>query len=313
MGLNDKKNARFAVGALALLCLVLLFVGGPGPYALRTFRYAWGLGHLFCFSLWTFIYLQWRSGRPLLRTYAEALLLALVLGAVTELLQIGVAGREATWQDLGLDLLGSLLALVMGGELKSQLDRWRLWLVRIPVLLVVCWVLMPLARVVVDDLRAWSQFPLLAGFETRLELGRWGGDSTRTLSDQYVYSGSRALRCELNTNRYSGVALKYFPADWSQYRSVRFHLFNPQSEQIELLFRIHDQHHWDNDSRYSDRFNTRLVFQPGWTKQEISLAEVETAPRERKMDLARIAGLILFVGKLEQPLTFYLDEVQLVR
>lgn len=108
------------------------------------------------------------------------------------------------------------------------------------------------------------------------------------------------------------MSLKYFPADWSQYRALQFQIYNPQPEPFSFYFRIHDQLHWGNNSRYSDRFNTSLVARPGWTQMEIPLSEVVEAPKGRKMDLTKIAGVILFVDRLEQSRTFYLDEVKLI-
>ncbi len=304
-------NKKYVAVGLALLCFVLLFVGGPGPYSSRTFTHAWGLGHLFSFALWTYLYLQWRARSPLWRKISEVLLGALLLGAGTELLQAAI-GREATWQDLGNDLLGCLLVLVFAKELKGRLSGLQVWVLRTPILLIVCWTILPFVKVTTDDLIARQQFPLLSGFETPLELGRWGGNSVRRLDSENIYSGSSALQVKLNTDRYSGVALKYFPADWSQYRALQFQIYNPDAEPAPFYFRIHDQLHRGNDNRYSDRFNTSLVAQPGWTQLEVPLSKVLQAPKGRKMDLTKIAGMNLFVGKLEQPRTFNLDEIRLI-
>jgi len=311
MGQGHLISRQIMLPALALVCLLLLFVGGPGPYSSRTFSYAWGLGHLVCFALWGWLYLRWRAGLSFWRQALEVLLLAFLLGAGTELLQAAI-GRQATWQDLGNDLLGSLLALVFAPPIRDRFGSWRLWALRCPVLLVVIWVLLPFLQVLADDLIAHQQFPLLSGFETPFEIGRWGGNSARRLDRDIRASGSAALRVDLNTDRYSGLALRHFPADWSRHRALSLHLYNPQPVPFELHFRIHDQAHRSNGNRYSDRFNTSLVLQPGWTELEFSLAEVAKAPKGRQMELSKIAGIVLFVGKLEEPQTFYLDDVQLI-
>lgn len=297
---------------LAVLCLILMFVGGPGPDSSRTFSYGWGLGHLFSFALWTYLYLNWRSPQTLLRLVTEVLFLTLLLGGGTELLQAEI-GREATWQDLGNDLLGSALALAFFSSIKNRLSAQGLLLVRLPVLALVCWAVSPFLKVTLDEVVAWQQFPLLSGFETPLEQGRWGGNSRRQLAYQHVFSGTASLQVELNTKRYSGVSLRNFPANWSQYRLLRFRVYNPDSDQFQFYFRIHDQAHRKTGNRYSDRYNTTLVASPGWNELEIPLAKVAQAPKGRNMDLAKIAGLTLFVGKLEQPRTIYLDAVELVR
>jgi hypothetical protein len=296
---------------VALVCLVLLFIGGPGAYSTRTFAYGWGLGHLICFALWTYLYLLWRQQQSFTRQSLEALLLAVLLGAGTELLQAAV-GRQASWLDFGHDLLGCLLALSFSAQLKNTLAARRLWLLRLPILVLVVWTLLPFVRVATDDLIAHQQFPLLSGFETPFEVSRWGGNSKRFLETEKTFSGAGALRVELNTSRYSGTGLKHFPADWSGFRRLQFHVYNPESEPFEFHFRIHDQLHRANGNRYSDRFNTSLLALPGWSGLEIPLAKVAKAPRGREMDMRKIAGMILFVGKLEKPRTIYLDEVRLL-
>ena len=310
MGLNWRTEKYMFLGGLALLCVVLLFVGGPGPYSSRTFTYAWGLGHLFCFALWTYLYLAWRSPQPWLRQVGEVIFLALLVGACSELLQAGF-GREATWQDLGNDLLGSLLSLAFAPAIKRQLPALRILLFRFLVLALVGWAIIPFAKVAIDDLVARQQFPLLSGFETPLELSRWGGASKRQLDRQYVYSGSTTLRVDFSTSRYSGVALKYFPADWSSYQELRFQIYNPEKDPLQLYFRIHDQKHKLSDNRYSDRYNTSFVAATGWSEIKILLSEVTQAPRDRRMDLSKTAGMILFVDKLDRSRTIYLDDVAL--
>lgn len=305
------KNTPFLYG-LGLLCLVLLFVGGPGSHSSRTFTYGWGMGHLFCFALWTRLYLGWRTDLPARRQIVEVLLLAALLGAGTELLQ-AVVGREASWQDLGNDLLGSLVALAFFSALREQLRTRQLQILQAMALGLVFWSLLPLGKVMLDELIAWRQFPLLAGFETGLEKERFGGNSKRRIDHEVFFSGTASLKVELNTVRYSGVALKYFPADWEGYRALRVQLFNPGPEDFQFHFRIHDRQHERTGNVYSDRFNTSLTVLPGWNSLEFPLQKVAEAPKKRRMDLTEIAGAILFVGKLKRPQTIYLDELQLVR
>jgi hypothetical protein len=186
-------------------------------------------------------------------------------------------------------------------------------LVRALVLALVGWAIVPFTKVAIDDLVARQQFPLLSGFETPLELSRWGGVNSRTLDRQHSFSGSTALRVDLNTSRYSGVALKYFPADWSAYRFLHFQLYNPEEKPFPLYLRIHDQEHATFENRYSDRYNTSFVASAGWNEIKIPLALVEQAPRDRKMDLSKVAGMIIFVDKLERSRTIFLDDVALQR
>lgn len=292
----------------ALLCTLLLFVGGPDYCSLRSIRYAWGIGHLLCFGLWSLVYSLWRGDRSFLRLVMEVIILTFFFGGLTELLQTGI-GREASWQDLGNDMLGSLTAICFFSDGRKRPARPRLWLWQAPVGVALLWALIPTAKVMVDDLAAWSQFPLLAGFESPLEVGRWQGSARRRISRQVQYSGLAALEVTLSTQHYSGLGLRNFPRDWTGYRLLQLQVHNPQENPLTLHFRIHDQHH---NNQHSDRYNQTFQLQPGWNKLQISLDDVLRGPRTRPLDLSRVAGMGVFVGKLARPRTIYLDEVKLL-
>jgi hypothetical protein len=185
----------------------------------------------------------------------------------------------------------------------------------LPVLLLFLWSLLPVSKVIIDDSFAFRQFPLLSGFETPLEVSRWSGSAKRSRDHKIFSSGSFSLRITLSTQRYSGIGLKDFPRDWSGYRSVSLRVFNPDQNPLLLHFRIHDQYHSSHENihnnGYSDRFNHSFKLVPGWNTLQVSLAKVVHAPKDRLLDLTRIAGMGVFVGKLAEPRTIYLDDVTL--
>lgn len=293
---------------IALICAVLLFVGGPEFDSLRSYRYGWGAGHLFSFALWTYLYGLWRRERSFWPLVVEVLLLTIAVGGLTELLQSSI-GREGTWQDLGNDIIGSLVGLLFLTSARQSLPFFMLRSIQVPVLILVAWSLLPTGKVIVDDLIARQQFPLLSGFETSLEASRWRGSGKRLVSTDVAFSGESSLQVNLNTQRYSGIGLKDFPRDWSNYRSVSLQVFNPETDPLQLHFRIHDHSHVN---RYSDRYNNSFKLQSGWNELLIALDDVLNAPKGRKFDLSRVAGMGVFVGKLERPRTIYLDEVRLL-
>ncbi len=296
---------------LALVCLLLLFVGGPTADAPRPYRYGWDLGHLFCFALWTYLYLQWAARQNFWKQCLTVAGLALLIGGMTEILQLAT-GREASWNDLGKDLLGSSVGLVLFAPGRFEIGRWQLRSLQLVVVGVLIWSLLPLGKVVVDDLIAWQQFPLLAGFETPFETSRWEGNSRRRLNRNTVFSGAGSLRVRLNTDRYSGAFLVEFPRDWSPYRLLQLQVNNPDSEELLLHLRIHDQDHRKHGNAYRDRFSTSFKLQSGWNLLEISLEKVARAPRDRPMDMRRIAAVGVFVARLQQPRMIYIDEVKLL-
>ena len=303
-----KKLRLYFLLLLAFICGVLLFVGGPDKSTLRSLRYGWDLGHLVCFGLWSYLYLLWRGRRSFQRLSLEVLLLCLLFGAVTELLQAQI-GREATIQDLGNDLVGGLLGLAfLPSGLTGSVRRW-LWSYRLLVLLVVGWIIFPIAKMALDDVIARQQFPLLSGFETPLEVSRWGGSAFKTVSTEVAFSGKASLQVRFGTQRYSGVAFREFPRDWSGFARLGLEIFSPYRDSFKIYLRIHDQLH---DNQYTDRYNRTVTLMPGWNEVDVSLQDVRRAPRTRQLDLSRVAEMVLFVGKLSAPRTVYIDNVALI-
>jgi VanZ family protein len=309
---GQKNKMLLLITGAALICTLLLFVGMPGLDYPRSYYHFWDLGHLLNFALWTYLYVTLRPASGYWSQLLLVVLLVFLLGGSSELIQGGL-GRSASWRDLAKDLLGGLLVMAFWAPARQSVKTWHLKLLQLLVAVLVVFSLLPLARVLTDELIARQQFPLLSGFEISSEAARWGGGSRQVLDHQIAYSGESSLRVELSTQLYSGVGLKHFPADWSGYRLVRLHLYNPDVEPLELYFRIHDQLHRLHDSAHSDRFNSSFTLPQGWTKIEIPLAQVAAAPKNRSLEMTRIAGMLLFVGKLERPRSFNIDEVLLVR
>lgn len=313
--MRNKMIHKFGL-LVAMLFLLLLFVGGPGSDASRLIKHLWDLGHVFSFALWTWLYLQWRAQAEFWRQFLLLLVLTLLIGGVTELIQaqwLASTGREGSWLDLQKDLLGCVLVLLFLDPTRRKLKRGLRHALQLLVLLLTFWTLVPLAYIVADEVVSWRQFPLLSGFETSLEIERWEGNSYRQVVNEPVYRGIAALQVQLNTDQYSGVTLSHFPADWSEYQLLYLAVYNPDQEPLRLNLRIHDRLHQKFNNAYSDRFNIQILLEQGWTQIDIPLSEVAMAPKERRMDLSRIAGLQLFTVKLERPRTLFIDDVRLIR
>jgi hypothetical protein len=183
--------------------------------------------------------------------------------------------------------------------------------IRLIVILLIIIELIPPFRAVIDEIMAKRQFPVLSSFEVPLEIERWESDHSAVRTMEQVYEGKHACRISLNTEEYSGFALKYFPGNWEGYDSLFFALFNPLTEPLSVTCRIHDWQHVLNKEPYKDRFNRRLVLHLGWNLIKISLAEVKNAPANRTMDLKRIINLGIFATRLSYPIDIYVDDVRL--
>lgn len=308
---NLRVKKVYILTLLALVFAVLLFVGGIPTDDLRSFRYIWGMGHLFCFALWAYLYLNCRPKQSFKQQLFAVLVLTFFLGGMIELIQAEI-GREASWQDFGNNLVGGTLAVAFFAKSRKNIPAWQLKLLQIPILFIALWSLLPTGKVIIDDVIARQQFPLLSGFETSLEETRWSGSAKRKVNNDISIAGTSSLQIKLTTQRYSGIGLKHFPKNWDKFSAVSLQIFNPDPEPLLLHFRIHDQHHRKFNNIHADRYNASFKVLSGWNQLQVSLDNVAQAPKDRLLDLSRIAGMGLFVGKLDQSRIIYIDEVKLI-
>jgi hypothetical protein len=163
----------------------------------------------------------------------------------------------------------------------------------------------------IDEAISRHQFPLLSGFETPFEIDRWTGSARLSIATMPSIADSRLLKLSLTTEQYSGAVLKYFDGDWASASRLKFSLYNPDEDPLQITCRIHDVQHNDGHEEYEDRFNRRYTLMHGWNHIDIDLDEVKTSPARRSMDMARIREIGLFVTSLPAPRIIYLDNVRL--
>jgi len=100
-----------------------------------------------------------------------------------------------------------------------------------------------------------------------------------------------------NKKNYPGVSIIEPEPDWSGYRQLRLSLHSNNKHDVNLVLRVHDNMH---NQKHSDRFNMKLLVQPGLNEFQISLNAMKYGPLERELNLNKIAGVILFSSKLEE-------------
>lgn len=280
----------------------LLFLGGPDYYSPRSVALGWQLGHPLLFFM--LVLLAWgplsaRVVRPWFTLALIALLAALVVGVLIEWLQHFV-GRQSSWQDVRLDMLGAALGVGWAGH---RMADQRAWMPRATLLTAVSILLYadvrPLAVAVVDEWHMRRSFPVLADFSTPFELGRWESSSPISVVPAPGESGTgaRALKVELQPAAYAGLTLRYFEEDWSGFRVFYLRFFNPAPETVKITCRINDRQH-ETDNRFSDRYNHSVALEPGWNDILIPLYEVRRAPQGREMDMRQVTGMMCFVARL---------------
>lgn len=297
-----------------LIGFPFFFLGGPGYYSSRSFQTAWDLGHILFFtimSLWLHQILRARvAAWSRLRACCALFILVFFIGLLVEFLQMFTGGRSPDLSDLLRNQLGCLLALAffIRPPLLSGLGRLLLQLGVIVLMSAAIW---PFARAVIDERQAVNQFPRLSDFETPFERYRWVNIQQMREESAIVRHGGKAMRVQLSTAKYSGVTLFYFPGDWRGYQTLHWSVYNPQPAGFVLNCRVHDVHHKEHGSEFSDRFNQQFVVQQGWNDLAVSLERVKNAPKGRVMDMQHIEGFGLFVVQQASPMEIYLDHVYL--
>ncbi len=294
-----------------LLIIPWLFLGGPGYEASRSLKEAWNLGHVLLFFLLAMECergLKTRIAGSGMRAFAIMVLL-LAAAVLIEFAQNLFPGRTMSLADVVYSLAGALVALTWLSSSRSSGYKKRVSaLAGIFILLLVA---IPLFRAGLDDYRARRDFPLLADFESSLEVSRWANIRNVKRVTHPVSSGSWSLQVVLGVEKYSGIALHYFPGNWSGMKELRFQVFNPD-EPVVLNYRVHDREHQGENQRYENRYNGRQLLASGWNRIIVPMADIESAPRDRKMDLAHIEGFGFFLVDNPEERILYVDRVELI-
>jgi hypothetical protein len=218
-----------------------------------------------------------------LRTVPQLLLagVLVVFAAFTEMLQ-GLTGREQSFGDFIGDLLGISAGMFWG--LRGSLA---LWVANLAALAASA----PLLWTVSAYLYRQARTPLI-----------WQIDSALLNRFSHWQEGE-----------YPGLVIEEVPADWRDYQTLAITVRNPGADVASFSVRIHDLAH---DHRYDDRYNRHFLLPANSTEVvRIPLSEVATAPGGRSLDLAAVAGLIVFqeaAGPRVLPIEIRLDQTYLV-
>ncbi|HLB31475.1 MAG TPA: VanZ family protein [Gammaproteobacteria bacterium] len=286
--------------------LFLLFLPQDVKELGRSLAVLWDLGHVvffFCLLSVVLPRFRWR-GRQVSPPAGIVLALAigLGLGGLIEALQQGITGREASLGDLYLDVTGALLA---AGWIRWHRDSTMTSIakgLRVVALLMILPVGAQLTLALMDEWRAWREFPVLLDSGDRLSLTRFGNRANL----EPVVSG---VQVAFSTAKYSGFNLRYFPRDWSDFARLELLFDNPAEEAVSLTCRIHDRAH---NQDYADRFNGRYAIVPGANVIVVDLAAAALLTSGRRLDMRRIAGLGCFTTRLAHPAVLVLRRIRLV-
>ena len=297
------RDPSLLIPLLALLvALPFFFMGGPDWMSGPLFRAVWDLGHIGFFAILVML-IQRRHPLDNWRLWLLVTLIVFAVGGVIEFLQTKV-GRDGNWGDVLGNLTGAWLGLFW-----FQKSNRRVWLGRIAASLLLVVPLLTIGRLALLQYQSAQVFPLLCGFENSRDFTRWDGNLERTTD--HVTQGQFAAKVTLRTSKIAKAALRQFFGDWSQYEYLAFDIYNPDTEPLNMTLRVHDARHELGNYSHSDRFNTRIVVEPGWNKYRFELQTIAEAPEGRTMELSLIRGVEIFTSGLTESRIIFLDNLRL--
>ncbi|WP_129642740.1 VanZ family protein [Peristeroidobacter agariperforans] len=233
--------------------------------------------------------------------YALALAAALLLGILTELLQI-LTGRDASVEDALHDVVGALALLGIFAAFDSRVRAsTHPGAVRVAAAMIgtvaLAVAVAPVTRAAMKYQQRDARFPVLADFTERYDryfiLQQWAKFSPAKLPTPWASKeGEAAMHVELFDTAFPGLDFIELRPDWSGYSTLAVDLTNPTPLPLQLVLRVHDAAH---NNEWSDRFNRRFELAPR-TRQiiRIPLQDVAAGPSTRELDLRHVAGMIIF-------------------
>jgi hypothetical protein len=213
--------------------------------------------------------------------------------------------------DLFRDIIGAMLYLFFLLPSRKTISKRILLMMQSGTVVLVGLQIFPVIIAITDDYIARRQFPELSSFETPFEIQRWSGGTDFRIDKKIKKTGKASMRVFLNTNKYSGVVLQYFPKNWEGYNYFQFAIFNPLSEDISITCRIHDKKHTQQGQKYEDRFNRSFTIPKGWNTITVSLKDIKHAPKNRQMNMHEIRNIGFFSSSLPYQRIINIDDVKL--
>ena len=123
------------------------------------------------------------------------MIITFFLGLIVELIQAGI-NRTPDIGDLVRNFIGSFIALFFFAPKKNEMGFYKLCLSKSILILLIAFQILPIINFLRDERHANIEFPLLSGFESKLEPSRWTGDADFVLSKEIKTSEIGALlRC----------------------------------------------------------------------------------------------------------------------
>jgi VanZ family protein len=312
--------------AAGLFTAGLFFGLGPGKTRTALADNIQSFGHLGFFALVALVAALASANLrpPLFRypvvQYACGLITSVVAGGLLEFAQGFIPSRNPSWNDLAFDSLGAIVGislLIAVDWLRSPSYVGRAIgglasVVMLGTLAFGAWPLINCARAYWDR---HETYPLLLKFDPNwIHRFLWHDDCVEVRpgelpTDWPPHAARVAAVVVIHPEQpFPGMGVVEPYPDWRDRQTLAVDLYNPADAPLELGVRIHDFQHNDD---YYDRFNRVVAVQPGFQTVRIPIADIEQGPRSRRLDLAHVAGVKLFLIRPTKSVRFYAGNFRL--
>lgn len=316
------RAAGLALAAALLVALALTAKLPPSPRILVVLHDAAHapFGAALALVAWAGLGLRRAPPAGLVR-HLIAFALALAIGALVEVAQAFV-GRGPSFHDLWTDALGAACALgsLAWASARAATDaavrRGRFPAAAVAVVSGAL-ALAPLVEAGAAYARRAAQFPVILGLEGPLDdyfIDEQPSDVARVpLPADWRAAGDprRSLRVSLAPGSWPAIPHAEPTRDWRGLGAIALDVTNPSPEPLLLVLRIHDA---TGGPENPQRFEGRFTVAPGVREVlRVPLESVAAGPGTRRLDLSRVAGLILFApeGQARDGRAFYLTRIRL--
>jgi len=260
--------------------------------------------------------------------FATAFLLSVAVGVLIEILQ-SFANRPGSLFDVLSDAAGAAAGLAAWALFTarrpdafqrnrvSTLPRKRPHAAWLPIAIALAGITF-IAWAPLQAARAYAHraavFPSIAEFRGAQDLVFVSTDGTQVAIEPLPGPWGQGpndlgLRIAYDAQHPPAVQVMEPVRDWRGYSVIAVDITNPATSELRLTFRIFDARH---DWSHEDRLNLPLLVAPQTrTTVRVALSAVEDAPAGRRMDMSRIANVMLF-GKIStEPAEFYVSRIWL--
>ncbi|MGP0594259.1 VanZ family protein [Nitrospira sp. T9] len=320
--------SRFLVPGLVLVLLGLLALPWiPVPSDTRLWKALNDFGHVPLYGGVAIIllFLARQFGEPrgwsLVAQYTIAVIGVVLLGVVSEGIQVWMPSRHSELADFLRDVVGAVCALGIFLTLDRHLvGKWVVWqqaprkhLVYAGVGLLIVIVLIPVLTWSYAYWDRTARFPSLCQFSSVWEMMfvQATDSELRIVPPPVGWDKSRndtVGHVMFYPEKYPGIRIDEPYPDWRGFSHFRVEVYSELPVAQSLTIRIEDAH---RNHGYADRFNRVITITPGLNHIHILLDDIRHAPLGRELDLSAISNVMLFAIRPPEEFSLYVDDIRL--